>query len=149
MAIFGIFGKKKASQEEVEQKDLALEEGLKKTKTSIFSKITYAIAGKSIVDDDVLDVRVLHARGPRYRAVASLAFGRRTAAVARALHLMPRSSDIERRLVRELTLAVLPVDGSIPVFVHDGELETRLDEDADGRYEISFRMIPSDLRVYA
>ena len=55
MAIFGIFGKKKASQEEVEQKDLALEEGLKKTKTSIFSKITYAIAGKSIVDDDVLD----------------------------------------------------------------------------------------------
>lgn len=55
MAIFGIFGKKKASQEEVEQKDLALEEGLKKTKTSIFNKITYAIAGKSIVDDDVLD----------------------------------------------------------------------------------------------
>ena len=47
MAIFGIFGKKKASQEEVEQKDLALEEGLKKTKTSIFNKITYAIAAKA------------------------------------------------------------------------------------------------------
>ncbi|WP_396642330.1 bifunctional phosphatase PAP2/diacylglycerol kinase family protein [Microbacterium sp.] len=101
------------------------------------------------VDDDVLDVRVLHARGPRYRAVASLAFGRRTAAVARALHLMPRSSDIERRLVPELTLAVLPQDGSVPVFVHDGELETRLDEDAAGRHEIRFTMVPSDLRVYA
>ncbi len=101
------------------------------------------------VDDDVLDVRVLHARGPRYRAVASLAFGRRTAAVARALRLMPRSSDIERRLVPELTLAVLPQQGSLPVFVHDGELETRLDENADGRHEIRFRMVPSDLRVYA
>lgn len=102
------------------------------------------------VDDDVLDVRVLHARGPRYRAVAALAFGRRTAAAARALHLMPRSSDIERRLVSELTLTVLPdADGSVPVFVHDGELETRLDEDADGQYVISMQMIPSDLRVYA
>lgn len=101
------------------------------------------------VDDDVLDVRVLHARGPRYRAVAALAFGRRTAALARALHLMPRSSDIERRLVSELTVAVRPdADGAVPVFVHDGELETRLDEDADGRYEVTMRMIPSDLDVY-
>lgn len=101
------------------------------------------------VDDDVLDVRVLHARGPRYRAVASLAFGRRTAAVARALHLMPRSSDIERRLVPRITLTVFPEGGDVPVFVHDGELETRLDEDGDGRHEIRVRMIPSDLRVYA
>ena len=101
------------------------------------------------VDDDVLDVRVLRARGPRYRAVASLAFGRRTAAAARALHLMPRESDIERRLAPEITLEVVPEGGATPVFVHDGELETRLDEDADGRYEIRFRMIPGDLRVYA
>jgi undecaprenyl-diphosphatase len=101
------------------------------------------------VDDDVLDVRVLHARGPRYRAVASLAFGRRTAAVARALHLMPRSSDIERRLAPEVTLAVIPESDGTPVFVHDGELETPLDADGDGRHEIRFRMIPSDLRVYA
>ncbi len=102
------------------------------------------------VDDDVLDVRVLHARGPRYRAVAALAFGRRTAALARALRLMPRSSDIERRLVPVLTLTVLAAqDGAVPVFVHDGELETRLDEDADGRYRIRMRIVPSDLRVYA
>lgn len=101
------------------------------------------------VDDDVLDVRVLHARGPRYRAVASLAFGRRTAAAARALRLMPRSSDIERRLVPEVTLAVIPEPGETPIFVHDGELETRLDADGDGRHEIHFRMIPSDLSVYA
>ena len=102
------------------------------------------------VDDDVLDVRVLHARGPRYRAVAALAFGRRTAAVARALRLMPRSSDIERRLVPELTVAVLPDEnGSVPVFVHDGELETPLADDGAGRYLVSMRMVPGDLSVYA
>lgn len=101
------------------------------------------------VDDDVLDVRVLHARGPRYRAVVALAFGRRTAAIARALRLMPRSSDIERRLVSDVTLTVLAEDGSAPVFVHDGELETRLDDNGDGRYRISMRMVPGDLSVYA
>ena len=101
------------------------------------------------VDDDVLDVRVLDARGPRYRAVASLAFGRRTAAVARALHLMPETSNLERRLVPEMTLRVFPDGGTVPVFVHDGELETRIDEDGAGRYVLRFRMIPRDLRVYA
>ncbi len=49
MAFFGLFGKK--SKEEKE----SLDQGLKKTKTSFFEKITRAVKGKSTVDDEVLD----------------------------------------------------------------------------------------------
>ena len=47
-----IFFKKKENTV-VEQQDL--EKGLEKTKDSIFSKITKAVAGKSTVDEEVLD----------------------------------------------------------------------------------------------
>ena len=47
MAFFNIFSKK-------EKKDV-LDAGLEKTKTSVFSKIARAVAGKSRVDDEVLD----------------------------------------------------------------------------------------------
>lgn len=46
MGIFGLFSKKKKE---------TLDQGLEKTKQSVFSKITRAIAGKSKVDNDVLD----------------------------------------------------------------------------------------------
>ncbi len=46
MALFNIFSKGKKE---------TLDKGLEKTKESIFSKITRAVAGKSKVDDDVLD----------------------------------------------------------------------------------------------
>ncbi|MBQ7440658.1 MAG: signal recognition particle-docking protein FtsY [Prevotella sp.] len=46
MALFGFFNKKKKE---------TLDKGLEKTKQSVFSKLTRAIAGKSTVDDDVLD----------------------------------------------------------------------------------------------
>ena len=46
MGIFGLFSKKNKE---------TLDQGLEKTKQSVFSKITRAIAGKSKVDDDVLD----------------------------------------------------------------------------------------------
>lgn len=49
MAFFGLFSKKTK-----EEKD-SLEQGLQKTKTGIFDKISRAIIGKSRVDDDVLD----------------------------------------------------------------------------------------------
>ena len=49
MAFFGLFGKK--SKEEKE----SLDQGLLKTKTGIFEKISRAVMGKSTVDDDVLD----------------------------------------------------------------------------------------------
>lgn len=51
----GIFDKLfKRTKEQEEQKE-ALDEGLKKTKTSFFSKVTKAIAGKDTVDEEVLD----------------------------------------------------------------------------------------------
>lgn len=49
MGFFGkLFGKKEKEKE-------SLDEGLKKTKESFFSQITKAIAGKSTVDEEVLD----------------------------------------------------------------------------------------------
>jgi fused signal recognition particle receptor len=46
MGIFDIFSKDKKKK---------LDEGLEKTKTGIFSKLTKAVAGKTTVDDEVLD----------------------------------------------------------------------------------------------
>lgn len=46
MGIFGLFGSKKKE---------TLDKGLEKTKESVFSKLARAVAGKSTVDDDVLD----------------------------------------------------------------------------------------------
>jgi signal recognition particle-docking protein FtsY len=49
MAFFGLFGKKTKAEEE------SLNQGLEKTKTGLFEKISRAIIGKSTVDDSVLD----------------------------------------------------------------------------------------------
>lgn len=46
MGLFGLFNKEKKE---------TLDKGLEKTKQSVFSKIARAVAGKSKVDDDVLD----------------------------------------------------------------------------------------------
>jgi fused signal recognition particle receptor len=46
MGIFGLFNKKKKE---------ILNDGLEKTKFSVFNKLTRAITGKSTIDDDVLD----------------------------------------------------------------------------------------------
>lgn len=46
MGIFGFFNKNKKE---------TLNKGLEKTKTSVFEKLAHAVAGKSKVDDDVLD----------------------------------------------------------------------------------------------
>lgn len=46
MGIFGFFNKKKKE---------TLDKGLEKTKVSVFDKLARAVAGKSKVDDDVLD----------------------------------------------------------------------------------------------
>ena len=47
MGLFGFFSKKKQQE--------TLDKGLEKTKTSVFDKLARAVAGKSKVDDDVLD----------------------------------------------------------------------------------------------
>jgi fused signal recognition particle receptor len=46
MAFFGLFGKKQKED---------LDTGLEKTRTSVFSRLARAVAGKSTVDDEVLD----------------------------------------------------------------------------------------------
>ena len=46
MGLFGFFNKSKKE---------TLDKGLEKTKTSVFDKLAHAVAGKSTVDDDVLD----------------------------------------------------------------------------------------------
>ena len=46
MGLFGLFSNKKKE---------TLDKGLEKTKESVFSKLARAVAGKSTVDDDVLD----------------------------------------------------------------------------------------------
>lgn len=46
MGLFSLFGKKKKE---------TLDKGLEKTKQNVFSKLTRAVAGKSKVDDEVLD----------------------------------------------------------------------------------------------
>ena len=46
MGLFGLFSKKKKE---------TLDKGLEKTKQSVFTKLTRAVAGKSKVDDEVLD----------------------------------------------------------------------------------------------
>jgi diacylglycerol kinase family enzyme len=94
---------------------------------------------------DRLDVRIHHARGSRLRALASLAFGKRTAAVMRALGLFPRDADIERLVVTDLELRVVPQPGRPSVFVHDGELEER---DPAG-FTLRCVAAPATLRVYA
>lgn len=51
MGFFDLFKKKNDNQQEKDD----LKKGLEKTKESVFSKITRAVVGKSVVDDDVLD----------------------------------------------------------------------------------------------
>lgn len=96
------------------------------------------------VDATVLDVRIHHARGSKVRAFASLAFGKRSAAVLRAVHLFPRDADVERLVVRELELRVRPEPGHPSLFVHDGELEER----DPGGFTLRCVAVPRALTVF-
>jgi undecaprenyl-diphosphatase len=100
---------------------------------------------RSELEEPVLDVRIHHARGSRLRAVASLAFGRRTAAVLRALRLMPPRSDVERLVVGSFEVRVRPGVGHPSVFVHDGELE----EQPEGGFTLRCTAIPRAVTVFA
>lgn len=97
------------------------------------------------IDDGTLDVRIHHARGSRLRAMASLVFGRRTAAALRALGLMPPKSDVERIVGPSFEMQIRAAEGMPSAFVHDGELEER---DPAG-FTLRCVAIASALRVYA
>ena len=49
------FSRKKHDSEEVRKEKESLDRGLEKTKKGLFDRLSRAIAGKSKVDDDVLD----------------------------------------------------------------------------------------------
>lgn len=98
---------------------------------------------RATLDDPIIDVRVHHARGTRLRAVASLAFGKNTVKVLRALGMMPPASDLERILDDDFEIEVRP-GGAPDIWVHDGELE---DVGADG-FRMRVRAVPEGLRVY-
>ena len=54
MALFGLFGKDRTpAQKEAEQQDL--DKGLERSRSGFFAKLARAVAGKSKVDDEVLD----------------------------------------------------------------------------------------------
>lgn len=54
MAFFGLFGKDKSpAQQQAEQQDL--DKGLERSRTGFFAKLARVVAGKSKVDDEVLD----------------------------------------------------------------------------------------------
>lgn len=52
---FKDFFRRKKDKEQIEQEKQTLDNGLNKTKESVWNKISHAIAGKSKVDDEVLD----------------------------------------------------------------------------------------------
>lgn len=54
MAFFGLFGRRKEASEQAEEKQ-ALESGLERSREGLFGRLTRAIAGKSSIDDEVLD----------------------------------------------------------------------------------------------
>jgi fused signal recognition particle receptor len=54
MALFGLFGKKKEEAQEASVKE-DLDKGLERSRSGIFGKLTRAIAGRSSIDNAVLD----------------------------------------------------------------------------------------------
>ncbi len=54
MALFGLFGRKKEVAEQAAEKQ-ALDSGLERSREGLIGRLTRAIAGKSTVDDEVLD----------------------------------------------------------------------------------------------
>ncbi len=102
-----------------------------------------AMMQRATLDDPVVDVRIHHARGTRMRAVASLAFGRRSILVLRTVRLMPPASDFERIVSADIDLEVRA--GSAPdIYVHDGELE-QVGQDG---FRLRVSAIDQGLRVY-
>lgn len=55
MGFKDFFSRKKKDQDQIRQEKETLDSGLNKTKQSVWNKISHAIAGKSSVDDEVLD----------------------------------------------------------------------------------------------
>jgi diacylglycerol kinase family enzyme len=102
------------------------------------------------LDDGLLEVRMLHA-GSHVRAIASLAFGRRSAGLLRRLRLVPER--IEAFTATELVVDVRPRLGQAPGFAHDGEVALDGPAAASAHlsapgYRTAIRVVPGALDVY-
>ena len=83
------------------------------------------------LDDGRLDVRLLHA-GSRVGAAAALAFGPRSSAVLRSLHLLPQRIEMFR--AESIEVVVRPREGQPPGFAHDGEVAIAAPREATAAY---------------
>jgi undecaprenyl-diphosphatase len=92
-----------------------------------------------------LDVRILHARS-RLHAIASLAFGRKTSAVLRALRVLPLSRATTMFTSEDVEIRVRSTEADLDAFGRDGEVE---DELARSDYSARLRIVPGGLTVYA
>lgn len=102
------------------------------------------------LDGGVLDVRMLHADS-RVRAAGALAFGRRTSAVLRRIHLLPKR--LESFTSESIEVLVRPRHGQPPGFAHDGEVSLEAPAEASARtatpgYRTTVRILPAALDVY-
>jgi undecaprenyl-diphosphatase len=97
------------------------------------------------LDGGVLDVRILHARS-RAHAVASLAFGRTTSAILRAVRVLPVRKATTMFTTDAVELRVSS-DAALPApFGRDGEVE---EDVAHHDYSVTVRIVPRGLTVYA
>lgn len=111
---------------------------------------TVAPLQRGRLDGGVLDVRMLHSDS-RVRAAATLAFGRRTSAVFRALRLLPRRTEAFH--ARSLDVIVRPRRGQPPGFAHDGEVAMSAPAAATAAlatpgYRTTITVVPDALDVY-
>ncbi|HEX6955604.1 MAG TPA: phosphatase PAP2 family protein [Agromyces sp.] len=102
------------------------------------------------LDDGLLEVRLLHA-GSRLHAIASLAFGRRSAGVLRRLRLIPER--VASFTATEVSVDVRPRRGQAPGFAHDGEVALDGPAAASAHlsapgYRTTIRLVPGAVDVY-
>ncbi len=80
--------------------------------------------------------------------MTSLIFGRRTAAVLRALGLMPARSRIESFTAPSVDVTIRARDGVLPRIAHDGELDRPAPARAPS-VTLRMRVVPDGLLVYS
>jgi undecaprenyl-diphosphatase len=97
------------------------------------------------LEGGALDVRILHAKS-RAHAVGSLAFGRTTSAILRAVRLLPLRRASTMFTTDEVELRVTSSTTRAAPFGRDGEAEEEL---ARRDYSATMRIVPGGLAVYA
>lgn len=103
------------------------------------------------LEDAVLDVRVLHARGrmPRLRGLVALAFGARASAMLDRVPGPARLATIESFAAASVRIDVYPRDGGEVGFGHDGEVTPNSPDDPKGAMTATITIVPGGLDVYS